>query len=246
MPASPCASGLLCAAGERGPRRSCSNHSGVPLSDSLLTRREAIATLASTATLPLMSACRREPVQSRFDNRRIAGRRGRRARVARRHRQQPSAADAGNRHVARHRHRRASRAAFAAHGSLGGGTAADREPAAEGPGAGQGVRRLRPPARDAYQPGGRAQRVRHGARGLRDAVRRRSRWRMAHHALRGHPERRRLSRYPAVPRCRPPHRTTPRTPTRIWPGCSPTRSSSMGSLAAFRRHARRDSCRRRS
>jgi uncharacterized protein (DUF885 family) len=34
------------------------------MSDSLLTRREAIATLAGAATLPLMSACRREPVQS--------------------------------------------------------------------------------------------------------------------------------------------------------------------------------------
>jgi uncharacterized protein (DUF885 family) len=33
----------------------------VPISDSLLTRRQAIATLASTATLPLMSACNREP-----------------------------------------------------------------------------------------------------------------------------------------------------------------------------------------
>ncbi len=32
------------------------------MSDSLLTRREAIATLACTATLPLMSACNREPV----------------------------------------------------------------------------------------------------------------------------------------------------------------------------------------
>ena len=34
------------------------------MSDSLLTRREAIATLASTATLPLMSACSREPVST--------------------------------------------------------------------------------------------------------------------------------------------------------------------------------------
>jgi uncharacterized protein (DUF885 family) len=33
----------------------------LPLLDSLLTRRQVIATLASTATLPLMSACNREP-----------------------------------------------------------------------------------------------------------------------------------------------------------------------------------------
>ena len=39
---------------------------------------------------------------------------------------------------------------------------------------------------------------------------------------------------------------TPRTRRRIWRDCSRTRSSSMGSSAAFRRHARTGSCRRRS
>jgi hypothetical protein len=35
----------------------------LPLKDSLLTRRQAIATLASAAALPLMSACNQEPGQ---------------------------------------------------------------------------------------------------------------------------------------------------------------------------------------
>jgi uncharacterized protein (DUF885 family) len=44
--------------------RQYSNPWELPLSDSLLTRRQVIATLASTATLPLMSACNREPGQT--------------------------------------------------------------------------------------------------------------------------------------------------------------------------------------
>ena len=181
------------------------HQSETPLSDSLLTRREAIAALAYSTTLPLMSACTREP-STASSTAASTEHRGRRARAAGRHRQRPASAGARDRDVARHRHRRESGASFAAHGSLGGGTAADREPAAARSGAGQRVRRLRPPACDAHQHRGRAQRLRHGARGLRAAVRRRHRRRLAQHAVRRHPERRRLSRRPAVPRQRASNR----------------------------------------
>ena len=99
----------------------------MPLLDSLLTRRQAIARFASAAALPLMSACNREPgatgapaaSSASSDAAARALLDGIGDRLLR--------ADARGGHVARHRHRRASGAAFAAHGSLGGRTAAHRE-----------------------------------------------------------------------------------------------------------------------
>ena len=213
-----------------------------PLPDPLLSRREAIAALASPVALPLIAACSGDRVRTHT---------------------RTSEADAlallddvadnllrlsaRERDLARHRHRRASGAAIAARAidPRTGSSESRRRSAAD-------LERVnafdthRPLACHAHQRRGRAQRLRHGARRVRAAVRRHHGRRLAQHAVCRHSERRRLSRHPALPRQRSSASRTPPTPRRIWRGCSRMRSSSTASSAACRRRARRGSCRRRS
>ncbi len=65
---------------------------------------------------------------------------------------------------------------------------------------------VRPSPRDAHERRGGPQRIRHLARGIRAPLRRCRRRRLAQHAVRRHPERRRVSRHPALPRRRASHR----------------------------------------
>ena len=82
----------------------------------MLSRREAIAALASTAALPLMAACGRDRAPTPPGNKR-----GRCARAARRGCRQSSSPVAGERDLAGHRHRRESGASIPARRSLRGG-----------------------------------------------------------------------------------------------------------------------------
>ena len=102
-------------------------------------------------------------------------------------------------------------------------------PGARRPGAGKAFDTSRAVARDAHQRRGGAQRVCDVARRVRAPVRRHHRRRLAQHAVRRHPERRRLSRRSSIPRQRSSRSRTPPTPRRIWRGCSRMRSSSMAS-----------------
>ena len=75
-------------------------------------------------------------------------------------------------------------------------------PAQAGSRARRGVRRVGPVVPGTHQRRGRAQRLQDRARRFRAALWRRRGRRLAQHALRRDPERRRLSRYPALPRRR--------------------------------------------
>ena len=171
------------------------------VSHPLLSRREAIAALATTAALPLVSAC-----TSRTSAGRARSGRSRGARAARQLRGQPAAPGAGERDLAGPRHRRASGASLAARRSLGGRSAAGGGAAARRPGASQRLQDRRTVARYAHQLRGGAQRLCDVARGIRAPVWRHHGRRLAQHAVRRHSERRRLPGRPAIPRQRPSHR----------------------------------------
>ena len=205
---------------------------------SLISRREALAAFASTAVLPLTSACRSGPgVSRRHDHR------GGCARTARRAWRKPPPPVAGERDVPGHRHRGTSVSSRPAHRSVRGGTAADRVAAQERPRAGQRPGHVRAFPRHAHQRRGRSKRVCDGAPGIRAPVRRCGRRRLAQHAVCRHPECRRLSRRASLPRQRPSDRERrrrrglPRTPAVLREG------SSTASLAACRPRARRAWCR---
>ena len=176
------------------------------VSHPLMSRRQAMAALASTAALPLVSACASDRPPSA-----------------------PAVAGAGADEVgalalldscADHLLRLAPESAT----SLGldtGARAALRSQLADRSAEGQQARGGATPRRSgarqrlqhhrtvachAHQLRGGAQRLRDGARGFRTPVwRHHGRW-LAQHAVCRHPERRRLSRRPAVPRQRSPHR----------------------------------------
>ena len=175
-----------------------------------LSRRQALAGLAATAAMPLLSGCARL-LRHRAGAAASAGRadqRGRGQCAARLDRQESPRAVARERHLARHRHGRPGmRCARRLSDRSAAGQAAPRgdcsAPTWRGP------RRSTPAAltlRDPHQRRGRAQRLSHRARGLRPALWRRRGRRLAQHALCRDPECRRLSRRAALPRHRSPDR----------------------------------------
>ena len=97
--------------------------------DELITRRDAIAALASTAALPFMSACARERTAMHISDDR--GRRGRAARRTGRKPAPPRSRRAPRRSASTPAHGRQLRSQLGR--PLGGGTAARRRAAARGP-----------------------------------------------------------------------------------------------------------------
>ena len=161
--------------------------------------------------------------------------------AARFDRREPASAAARKRDFARGRHRR-PRAAFATGSS-------DRS--AAGPGSGS-PRRSRPisraprrstPARCRFPTRTSVEVVksayRDRARGLRPALWRRRRRRLAQHALRRDPERRRLHRHAAVPRHRSPDRESRPTPRPISAASRNIPRSSTASSGGCARRARK-------
>ena len=204
------------------------------MSDPRPSRREAIAALASTAALPLV---RRAGVTVR--RRRPQPTRPTRSRCSTRLADNLLRLVAGERHLARHRHRRASGASIPARRSLGGGTAADREPAA---------RRTSSASTPSTRPASRMRRA-PASRSCAAPMRRRSkasRSPTATSRLAAGATRRMSSSRTSAPISTSRASSTaiigsrtPPTPRRISRGCSRTRSSSTASSGASRRRARK-------
>ena len=167
----------------------------------MISRREAITALASTMTLPLISGCTREPASTMSTTteadalallEQVADNLLRLA--------PESATSLGIDTGAR----AALRSQLTDRSAQGQQQIANQ--LRERSGARQRLRHVRPLLRDAHQRRGRAQRLCDGARRIRAPLRRRRGRRLAQHAVRRHPERRRLSRHPAISRRRAPHR----------------------------------------
>ena len=167
----------------------------------MMNRRQAIAALASTMTLPLISRCTREQAPA----------------YPKQSRPRRSHCSARSRKISSGSHRRGAT-------SLGidiGARAALRSQLADrsaqgqqriagqvraGLEAGQRLRHVRALLRDTHQHRGRSERLCDVARRIRPPVRRRRSRRLAQHALCRDSERRRVPRYPAVSRQRPSDR----------------------------------------
>ena len=208
----------------------------------MLSRREAIAALASTAALPLCP--RAGATGHRPRSRPEQTRRG--AHAARRRCRQSASPVAGERDLAGHRHRRE------------GGSSIASSPI-DPPRDSSGSRRSFAPTWSASTPSTRAAsrtRCAPASRLCEVPIRRRSkvsRSPTATSRLAAGATPRTSSFRTSVPISTSRaswiaiiESRTPPTPRRIWRGCSRMRSSSMASLGASRRRAQRGSCRRRS
>ena len=206
----------------------------------MLSRREAIAAMAAAAALPLMDACTRDRAEApATSSRRRCARAARRVAEDLLRRYPESATSLGVDTGARAalRSQLADRSAEGQHASR-------RRSARTWSGSTRSSGR--PLARHAHQPRGRAQRLCDGARRVRAAVRRHHGRRLAQHAVRRDPERRRVSRHSALSGQRSSHRQRRRRRGVSRPAAVATRSSSTASSAACRRRAPPGSCRRRS
>ena len=133
---------------DRTPRRTWN----LALMSPSMNRREALAALVSTATLPLISGCMPEPTPASTGTTEADA-----LALLDQIADNLLRLDTGGRDVSGHRYRRESGSAIATHGSLGAGTAADRQPGSRRPGAGQGGR-TRPGSRTRRAPASRSSR----------------------------------------------------------------------------------------